>query len=219
MASGSVTKRFLFSTSFLSLEHLWDQSSREDGASGTSFRDTQRPHRDTQRPVYHHTASMSPLVTEPIRLWAVPYLHRLSGMSSRLLLAAMNSSRLTSLPMPEGIPSKSSLLEFRYIFFSLVSLQMADWGRRRWWGEGEPRPRRHGKGWRGWAGTYGQGGELVAGQVEGLQLGPLVDAEGQLCDLVAAEVETPQAAQGVEALGDATEVVAGQVHVWGRIMG
>lgn len=28
------------------------------------------------------------------------------------------------------------------------------------------------------AGTYRQGGELVAGQVEGLQLGPLVDAEG-----------------------------------------
>lgn len=140
-------------------------------------------------------------------------------MSSRLLLAAMNSSRLTSLPMPDGIPSKSSLLEFRYIFFSLVSLQMADWGRRRWYGEGEPRPWRHGKGCHGWAGTYGQGGELIAGQVEGLQLGPLVDAEGQLCDLVAAEVEAPQAAQGVEALGDATEVVAGQVHVWGRIRG
>lgn len=59
-------------------------------------------------------------------------------MSSRLLLAAMNSSRLASFPMPEGIPSKSSLLELRYIFFSLVSLQMADWGRKRWWGEGEP---------------------------------------------------------------------------------
>lgn len=43
MASGSVTKRFLFSTSFLSLEHLRDESSREDRASGTSFRDTQRP--------------------------------------------------------------------------------------------------------------------------------------------------------------------------------
>lgn len=48
-------------------------------------------------------------------------------MSSRLLLAAMNSSRLASLPTPEGSPSKSSLLEFRYSFFSLVSLQMADW--------------------------------------------------------------------------------------------
>ena len=75
---------------------------------------------------------------------------------------------------------------------------------------------RHGQGHRVRAGTYRQGGELVAGQVEGLQLGPLVDAEGQLCDLVAAEVEAPQAAQGVEALGDATEVVAGQVHVWGE---
>lgn len=55
------------------------------------------------------------------------HLQRLSGISSRLLLAAMNSSRLVSLPMPEGSPSKSSLLEFRYNFFSFVSLQMADW--------------------------------------------------------------------------------------------
>lgn len=79
--------------------------------------------------------------------------------------------------------------------------------------------RRHGQGCHVQAGTYRQGGELVAGQVEGLQLGPLVDAEGQLCDLVAAEVETPQAAQGVEALGDTTEVIAGQVHVCGKITG
>lgn len=79
--------------------------------------------------------------------------------------------------------------------------------------------RRHGQGRHVQAGTYRQGGELVAGQVEGLQLGPLVDAEGQLCDLVAAEVETPQAAQGVEALGDTTEVIAGQVHVCGKITG
>ena len=132
MASGSVTRRFLFSTSFLSLEHLWDMETLVKGqARGMSFRDTQRPRITAQPPC--------PLLgTEQIRLGAVPYLQRLSGMSSRLLLAAMNSSRLASLPMPEGIPSKSSLLEFRYIFFSLVSLQMADWGRRRWWGEGEP---------------------------------------------------------------------------------
>lgn len=78
---------------------------------------------------------------------------------------------------------------------------------------------RHGQGRHAQTGTYRQGGELVAGQVEGFQLGPLVDAEGQLCDLVAAEVEAPQAAQGVEALGDATEVVAGQVHIWGKTTG
>ena len=54
------------------------------------------------------------------------HLQRLSGISSSLLLAAMNSSRLDSLPMPEGSPSKSSWLEFRYSLFSLVSLQMAD---------------------------------------------------------------------------------------------
>lgn len=48
-------------------------------------------------------------------------------MSSRLLLAAMNSVRLDSLPTPGGTPSKSSLLELRYSFFSLDSLQMADW--------------------------------------------------------------------------------------------
>lgn len=62
-------------------------------------------------------------------------------------------------------------------------------------------------------GTHRQGGELIAGQVEGLQLCPLVDAEGQLGDLVAAEVEAPQAAQRVEALRNTAEVVAGQVHV------
>lgn len=115
MASGSVTRRFLFSTNFLSLEHLWDSDAGDKPAHG----------------------DLCPPVTQQIQLCA-PYLHRLSGMSSRLLLAAMNSSRLVSLPMPEGIPSKSSLLEFRYIFFSLVSLQMADWGRRRWSGEREP---------------------------------------------------------------------------------
>lgn len=132
MASGSVTRRFLFSTSFLSLEHLWDTEMLVKGqARGISFRDTQRPHITTQ--------PLCPLLgTEQIRLGAVLNLQRLSGMSSRLLLAAMNSSRLASLPMPEGIPSKSSLLELRYIFFSLVSLQMADWGRRTWQSKGEP---------------------------------------------------------------------------------
>lgn len=54
-------------------------------------------------------------------------LHSPSGMSSRLLLAAMNSVRLDNLPTPGGTPSKSSLLEFTYSFFSLDSLQMADW--------------------------------------------------------------------------------------------
>lgn len=49
-----------------------------------------------------------------------------SGMSSRLLLAAMNSVRLESLPTPGGTPSKSSLLELMYSFFSLDSLQIAD---------------------------------------------------------------------------------------------
>lgn len=82
-----------------------------------------------------------------------------------------------------------------------------------------PMAKRQGQGRHVQAGTYRQGGELVAGQVEGLQLGPLVDAEGQLCDLVAAEVEAPQAAQGIEALGDTTEVVAGQVHIWGKTTG
>lgn len=78
---------------------------------------------------------------------------------------------------------------------------------------------RHGQGCHVWAGTYRQGGELVAGQIEGLQLGPLVNAEGQLCDLVAAEVQAPQAAQCVEALGNTTEVVAGQVHIWSKTTG
>lgn len=127
MASGSVTRRFLFSTSFLSLEHLWGMGTLVIGqARGMSFRDI-----TTQSPCLF-------LGTGGTWLLTVPYLHRLSGMSSRLLLAAMNSSRLTSLPMPEGMPSKSSLLEFRYIFFSLVSLQMADWGRRRHWAEYMP---------------------------------------------------------------------------------
>lgn len=69
--------------------------------------------------------------------------------------------------------------------------------------------------WRGGDDTHRQGGELIAGQVEGLQLCPLVDAQGQLGDLVAAEIEAPQAAQCVEALRNTAEVVAGQVHIWG----
>lgn len=39
----------------------------------------------------------------------------------------MNSVRLDSLPMPGGTPSKSNLFELMYNFFSLDSLQMADW--------------------------------------------------------------------------------------------
>lgn len=57
----------------------------------------------------------------------VCYLQSPSGMSSRLLLAAMNSVRLESFPTPGGTPSKSSLFEFTYSFFSLDSLQIADW--------------------------------------------------------------------------------------------
>lgn len=57
----------------------------------------------------------------------VSHLQSPSGISSRLLLAAMNSVRLESLPTPGGTPSKSSLFEFTYSFFSLDSLQIADW--------------------------------------------------------------------------------------------
>lgn len=56
----------------------------------------------------------------------VSHLQSPSGMSSRLLFAAMNSVRLESLPTPGGTPSKSSLLELMYSFFSLDSLQIAD---------------------------------------------------------------------------------------------
>lgn len=146
---------------------------------------------------------------------ARPHLQRLSGISSRLLLAAMNSSRLASLPMPEGSPSKSRLLEFRYSFFSLVSLQMADWRESR---QGRVRAAARvaqqpscppPQGW-----THRQGGELISGQVQGLHVHPLVDAQGQLCNLVAAEVEAAQAGESVQALGHPRQVVAGQVHVW-----
>lgn len=136
------------------------------------------------------------------------HLQRLSGISSRLLLAAMNSSRPVSLPMPEGSPSKSNLLEFRYNFFSLVSLQMADC---RGAGEGwvvraesssfpPPHPPR--------SRTHGQRGELVAGQVQGLHVHPLVNAQGQLRDLVAAEVEAAQAGESVQALRHPRQVIA-----------
>lgn len=56
----------------------------------------------------------------------VSHLQSPSGMSSRLLFAAMNSVRLESLPTPGGTPSKSSLFELMYSFFSLDSLQIAD---------------------------------------------------------------------------------------------
>lgn len=150
----------------------------------------------------------------PAPLAPPPHLQRLSGISSRLLLAAMNSSRLASLPMPEGSPSKSRRFEFRYSFFSLVSLQMADWRENRRVVRGGRRgpgasPARPGE-------THRQRGELVAGQVQGLHVHPLVDAQGQLGDLVAAEVETAQAGEGVQALGHPRQVVAGQVHVWAQ---
>lgn len=47
MASGSVTRRFLFSTSFLSLEHLWDTETLVKGQTRVTPR--------------HHAASVSPL--------------------------------------------------------------------------------------------------------------------------------------------------------------
>lgn len=128
----------------------------------------------------------------------------------------MNSSRLASLPIPEGSPSKSRWLEFRYSFFSLVSLQMADWRESR---QGGVRAAARGaqepscpppQAW-----THRQGGELISGQVQGLHVHPLVDAQGQLCNLVAAEVEAAQAGEGVQALGHPCQVVAGQVHIWG----
>lgn len=50
------------------------------------------------------------------------YLHSPSGISSRLLYAALNISKLWSFPMFAGIPSKSSLLELRYNFFKEDSL-------------------------------------------------------------------------------------------------
>lgn len=60
---------------------------------------------------------------------------------------------------------------------------------------------------------YGQRGELVSTQVQSLQLGPLVDAEGEFGDLIAAQVESLEAAQGVQALWDPGQVVTGQIHI------
>lgn len=62
-------------------------------------------------------------------------------------------------------------------------------------------------------GHYRQRGELVAAQVERLQLSPLVDAERQLRDLIAAQVESLQAAQRVEALGHPGQIITGQVNI------
>lgn len=44
-------------------------------------------------------------------------------------------------------------------------------------------------------GSYRQRGELVATQVERLQLGPLVNTQGELRNLITAQVESLQAAQ------------------------
>lgn len=60
---------------------------------------------------------------------------------------------------------------------------------------------------------YRQRGELVAAQVERLQLSPLVDAERQLGDLITAQVEPLQAAQGVEALRHPGQVITWQVNI------
>lgn len=122
--------------------------------------------------------------------WLINHLQSPSGISSRLLLAAMNSVRLDSLPMPGGTPSKSSLFELMYSFFSLDSLQIADWIARheqmlkahKEWNR-TLQPSERGRPYRQW-------GELVAAQVERLQLSPLVNAERQLGDLITAQVES-----------------------------
>lgn len=46
-----------------------------------------------------------------------PYLARPSGIISMLLLEALKTSKLGSLPILAGIPSKSSWFPFRYSFF------------------------------------------------------------------------------------------------------
>lgn len=143
-------------------------------------------------------------------------------MSSRLLFAAMNSVRLTSLLTPVGSPSKSNLFELTYSFFSLDSLQIADWletekqtfcehlvwALKLQWGITR-------NAWGGrLCGPYRQRGELVSTQVQRLQLSPLVDAQRQLRDLIAAQVESLQAAQGIQALRYPSQVVTGKVHIW-----
>lgn len=70
--------------------------------------------------------------TNPSITTRTSYLQSPSGISSRLLLAAMNSTRLDSFPTPDGTPSKSSLFEFKYSFFSLDNLQIADCKRSDW---------------------------------------------------------------------------------------
>lgn len=65
-------------------------------------------------------------------------------------------------------------------------------------------------------GPYRQWGELVTAKVERLQLGPLVDAEGQFWDLITAKVESLQTAQWIEALWYPSQVVTWQVNIWRR---
>lgn len=100
-----------------------------------------------------------------------------------------------------------------YSFFSLDSLQMADWIARhelvldiiKGW-KGTLQPSERGRPYRQW-------GELVAAQVEGLQLSPLVDAERQLGDLITAQVESLQASQRVEALRHPGQVITREVNI------
>lgn len=79
--------------------------------------------------IKHEAQTADPFQHQKITLsrWLINHLQSPSGISSRLLLAAMNSVRLESLPMPGGTPSKSNLLELMYSFFNLDSLQIADW--------------------------------------------------------------------------------------------
>lgn len=51
------------------------------------------------------------------------YLHKPSGIISKRLLDAENVSRLHNLPIPDGIPSKSSSLSFKYNLLKVVILQ------------------------------------------------------------------------------------------------
>lgn len=61
-----------------------------------------------------------------LSFFKAPHRHRPSGTISSWLLEAEKISRLQSFPMPDGIPSKSSLLSLMYKRRSCVSLQMVE---------------------------------------------------------------------------------------------
>merc|ERR1719284_1228988 len=113
------------------------------------------------------------------------HLHKPSLTISRLLSAAEKTSRLESLPMPAGIPSKSSWLSQTYNFRSFVSLQS----------------------------PLGRVWILFLERIKVFQHGPLLNQGRNFIDLIGSEVESLQPWKSQDTLGNLSQLVLTEIDI------